>query len=105
MIGKGSRGMEVAEVIKKYKGIYFITYAGCGAILSKYVKNVKTVAYSDLGPEAILKLEVEDFPLIVAIDCLGNDIYRGASTSQFLSNEVLRSRIIILLMEAQEEYL
>ncbi|MCX5694142.1 MAG: FumA C-terminus/TtdB family hydratase beta subunit [Candidatus Omnitrophica bacterium] len=76
MIGKGSRSPEVIKAIKKYKGIYFIAYAGCGALLSKYVKSVKTVAYGDLGPEAIVKLEVENFPLIVAIDHLGNNIYR-----------------------------
>jgi fumarate hydratase subunit beta len=75
MIGKGSRSQEVKEAIKKYQGIYFITYAGCGALLSKYVKSAKTVAYRDLGPEAILKLEVENFPLIVAIDSNGGCIY------------------------------
>jgi fumarate hydratase subunit beta len=62
-------------VIRKYRGIYFITYAGCGALLSKYVKSAKIVAYGDLGPEAILKLEVEDFPLMVAIDFNGGCIY------------------------------
>ncbi|PIQ84960.1 MAG: fumarate hydratase [Candidatus Omnitrophica bacterium CG11_big_fil_rev_8_21_14_0_20_43_6] len=75
MIGKGSRGPKVKQAIKKYKGIYFITYAGCGALLSRYVKSAKTVAYSDLGPEAILKLEVENFPLIVAIDANGGGVY------------------------------
>jgi fumarate hydratase subunit beta len=75
MIGKGRRGIQVKPAIKKYKGIYFITYAGCGALLSKYVKSAKIVAYADLGPEAILKLEVEDFPLIVAIDVNGGDVY------------------------------
>jgi fumarate hydratase subunit beta len=75
MIGKGSRGLAVREAIKKYKGIYFIAYAGCGALLNKYVKSVKKIAYGDLGPEAILKLEVENFPLIVAIDVNGGDVY------------------------------
>lgn len=75
MIGKGSRSQEVREAIKKHQGIYFVTYAGCGALLSKYVKSVKKVAYGDLGPEAILKLEVEDFPLIVAMDINGGSIY------------------------------
>ncbi len=75
MIGKGGRSKEVKAAIKKYKGVYFITYAGCGALLAKCVKEVKVVAYSDLGPEAILKLEVKDFPLIVAIDANGGDIY------------------------------
>jgi len=75
MIGKGNRSPEVRDAIKKYKGVYFLTYAGCGALLSKYVLSAKTVAYSDLGPEAILKLEVKDFPLIVAIDANGGSIY------------------------------
>jgi fumarate hydratase subunit beta len=75
MIGKGSRGESVRQAIKKYKGIYFITYAGCGALLSKYVKRAKSIAYRDLGPEAILELKVKDFPLFVAIDASGRDIY------------------------------
>ncbi|MFH1191112.1 MAG: FumA C-terminus/TtdB family hydratase beta subunit [Candidatus Omnitrophota bacterium] len=75
MIGKGTRCREVGGAIKKYQGVYFITYAGCGALLSQYVKSAKTIAYRDLGPEAIAKLEVKDFPLIVAIDAKGGCIY------------------------------
>jgi fumarate hydratase subunit beta len=65
----------VKDAIKKYKGVYFVTYAGCGALLSKFVRSAKKVAYSDLGPEAILRLEVKDLPLIVAIDINGRSIY------------------------------
>ena len=75
MIGKGRRSKEVIEAIKEYKAAYFLTYAGCGALLSKYVKKVTPVAYKDLGPEAILKLEVKDFPLIVGIDAQGRSVY------------------------------
>ena len=75
MIGKGSRSQAVKAAIKKHKGIYFLTYAGCGALLAKYVKKAVPLAYRDLGPEAILKLEVKDFPLIVAIDANGRSIY------------------------------
>jgi fumarate hydratase subunit beta len=75
MIGKGRRSKEVIAAIKKYQGIYFLTYAGCGALLAKYVKKVTCVAYKELGPEAILKLEVKDFPLIVGIDAKGRSIY------------------------------
>lgn len=75
MIGKGNRALEVASAIRKYKGIYFLAYAGCGALLSKYIKKAKAVAYKDLGPEAIYALEVEDFPLIVGIDTRGRNIY------------------------------
>lgn len=75
MIGKGNRSTEVRSAIKKHKAIYFVTYAGCGALLAGYVKKAQTVAYGDLGPEAILKLEVKDFPLIVAVDSNGRSIY------------------------------
>lgn len=81
IIGKGARSQEVIRAIKKYKAVYFLTYAGCGALLSKYVKKAKPIAYKELGPEAIYKLEVENFPLIVGIDSWGNDIYKRASTS------------------------
>jgi len=67
MIGKGSRSEAVVKAIKKFKAVYFFTYAGCGALLSKYVKSVKPVAYRDLGPEAIYKLKVKDFPVIAGI--------------------------------------
>ena len=67
MIGKGSRSKEAVIAIKKYKAVYFLAPAGCGALLAKKVKSVKIIAYRDLGPEAIRKLEVKDFPLIVAI--------------------------------------
>jgi fumarate hydratase subunit beta len=75
MIGKGSRSKEVRAAIKKYKAVYFLAYAGCGALISKYVKKVTPVAYRDLGPEAILKLEVKNLPLIVGIDAKGRSIY------------------------------
>jgi len=75
MIGKGAISEEVRAAIKKYRGVYFVTYAGCGALLAKCVRKAKVVAYGDLGPEAILRLEVKDFPLIVAIDTNGGSIY------------------------------
>lgn len=75
MIGKGNRGPEVIKAIKKYRAVYFLTYAGCGALLAKYVKSKKLIAYPDLGPEAIYKLEVKDFPLIAGIDNKGRNIY------------------------------
>lgn len=75
MIGKGSRSQEVIEAIKKNKAVYFLTYAGCGALLAKYVKSKKLVAYADLGPEAIYQLEVKDLPLIVGIDSRGKSLY------------------------------
>jgi fumarate hydratase subunit beta len=76
MIGKGGRSQEIKAAIKKYKAVYFLTFAGCGALLSRYVKEAKPVAYQDLGPEAIYKLRVDKFPLTVAIDSKGRNIYR-----------------------------
>jgi fumarate hydratase subunit beta len=76
MIGKGSRSPEVIRAIKKYRGVYFLAYAGCGALLTKYVKKAEPVAYKTLGPEAIYKLEVKSFPLIVGIDVKGNNVYK-----------------------------
>lgn len=75
MIGKGSRSPEVIQAIKKYKAVYYLTYAGCGALLSLYVKKKRLVVYPELGPEAMYELEVKDFPLLVAIDARGRSIY------------------------------
>jgi len=61
--------------IKKFKGVYFLTFAGCGAFLAQYVQEASVIAYEDLGPEAIYKLEVKNFPLIVGIDSRGRSIY------------------------------
>ena len=75
MIGKGARSKKVIAAIKKYKAVYLLAYAGCGALISRYVKKATLVAYPDLGPERILKLEVKDFHLIVGIDARGRSIY------------------------------
>jgi len=75
MIGKGRRSPEVVKWIKKFKGVYFLTYAGCGAFLAQYIQEASIVAYEDLGPEAIYKLKVKNFPLIVGIDSRGRSIY------------------------------
>ena len=75
MIGKGMRNDAVKEAMKKYKAIYFAATGGAGALLGKRVKKAELVAYEDLGPEAIRRLEVEDFPAIVVNDVQGNDLY------------------------------
>ncbi|MCX5711606.1 MAG: FumA C-terminus/TtdB family hydratase beta subunit [Candidatus Omnitrophica bacterium] len=77
MIGKGNRSKEVAGQIKKYKTVYFVTFSGCGALLSRSVIKKELVAYKDLGPEAVYKLEVRNFPLIVAIDPQGRSIFKN----------------------------
>ncbi|MDD5254614.1 MAG: FumA C-terminus/TtdB family hydratase beta subunit [Candidatus Omnitrophica bacterium] len=74
-IGKGKRSLSVTRGFQKHKAVYFLTYAGCGALLSRYVKKKNLTAYPDLGPEAIYAFEVEDFPLIVCIDTHGRSIY------------------------------
>ena len=76
MIGKGMRKKEVIEAMKKYKAIYFAATGGAGALLAKAVKKAEIVAYEDLGPEAISRLEVLDFPVIVVNDTQGNDLYQ-----------------------------
>ncbi len=75
MIGKGMRSDAVKEAIKKYKAVYFAATGGAGALLAKRVKKAEIVAYEDLGPEAIRRLEVEDLPVIVVNDVKGNDLY------------------------------
>jgi len=75
MIGKGARGHEVIEAMKKYKAAYFAATGGAGALISKTIKKSDIVAYEDLGPEAIRRLEVENFPVIVVNDIYGNDLY------------------------------
>jgi len=68
MIGKGNRSPEVRAAIKKARAVYFLTFAGCGALLSKFILECRLLAYPDLGPEAIYRLKVKNFPLIVGID-------------------------------------
>jgi fumarate hydratase subunit beta len=75
MIGKGGRSGEVRSAIKRHKCVYFLATGGIGALLSTKVRSAKVILYNDLGPEAIHKLEVKDFPLLVGIDSKGNDIY------------------------------
>ena len=75
MIGKGSRGADVVDALKRHKAVYFAATGGAGALISKRIKEVEMVAYEDLGTEAIRRLVVEDFPAIVANDIYGGDLY------------------------------
>jgi len=77
LIGKGDRSKKVRDAIKKSKAVYFITIGGAGAYLSKKVISSRAIGYKELGPEAIYRLEVNDFPLIVAIDSKGRSIFNG----------------------------
>lgn len=75
MVGKGPRSLKVISAIKRYKAVYFAAVGGIGALLSYAIKAVELIAYPSLGPEAIYRLEVNDFPAIVAIDAQGRNIY------------------------------
>lgn len=75
MIGKGARGPEVREALRKHRAVYLTATPGAGALLSRHITAAEVVAYPDLGTEAIHRLEVQDFPVIVANDCHGGDIY------------------------------
>lgn len=75
VIGKGQLSEEVVRAFKKYKAVYLIAPGGCGALLAETVKRMECVAYKDLGCEAVYKLEVENFPAVVAIDSRGRNIY------------------------------
>ncbi|MBI9009840.1 MAG: Fe-S-containing hydro-lyase [Tenericutes bacterium] len=75
MIGKGERSIELIEEVKKHQAVYLIAIGGIGALLSKTVKKAEVIAYPELGSEAIRKLEVINFPAIVAIDSRGNSIF------------------------------
>ena len=75
MIGKGKRGPEVVAAMKEEGAVYFGAIGGCGALLSQCIKKAEIVAYEDLGAEAIRRLEVENFPVVVIIDSEGNNLY------------------------------
>ena len=76
MIGKGPRSQQVIDSMIRNKAVYFAAVGGAGALIAKSVKASEVVAYPELGPEAIYKLTVEDFPAIVAIDAQGKDQYK-----------------------------
>lgn len=75
MIGKGKRGPEVVDAMKEHGAVYFGAIGGCGALLSSCIKKAEIIAYEDLGAEAVRRLEVEDFPVVVVIDSEGNNLY------------------------------
>lgn len=86
MIGKGKRSEEVREAIIRNKAVYFAAVGGAGALLSKSIISSEVIAYDDLGTEAIRKLEVVNFPVIVVIDTRGNDLYKTA-VKQYASED------------------
>ena len=74
-IGKGGRSPEVREALQKYKAVYFVATGGAGALLARCIKKAEVIAYDDLGTEAIQKLNIENFPAIVANDIYGEDLF------------------------------
>ena len=78
LIGKGKRTREVLDAVVRNQGIYFAAVGGAGALLSKRIRSSEVIAYEDLGTEAVRKLEVENFPVIVVADRYGNNLYETA---------------------------
>ena len=75
MLGKGSRSPQVKEAMQKYKAVYFAAVGGAGALISKRIKKAEVIAYPELGAEALLRLQIENFPAIVVNDIYGGDLY------------------------------
>jgi fumarate hydratase subunit beta len=75
MIGKGHRSQPVRDAMRQYRAVYFGAVGGAGALLSRFIKSAEIVLYEDLGTEAIRRLVVEDFPVVVVDDVHGNDLY------------------------------
>ncbi|HYA86801.1 MAG TPA: Fe-S-containing hydro-lyase [Nitrospirota bacterium] len=76
MIGKGPRGQAVKDAIKHHRAVYFAAIGGAGALISKAIRKAEVIAYPELGAEAVMRLEVVDFPAVVANDIYGNDLYQ-----------------------------
>ncbi len=75
-IGKGSRSEEVKEALKKYKAVYVAAVGGAGALISQSIEDAEVIAYPELGPEAIRRVKVKEFPCIVINDMYGGDLYQ-----------------------------
>lgn len=78
MIGKGKRNQAVLDAIVRNQSVYFAAIGGAGALLSKCITSSEVIAYDDLGAEAIRKMEVKDFPVVVVVDSEGNNLYETA---------------------------
>ena len=86
MIGKGPRNQEVIDFMKKNKAVYFAAIGGAAVVIAQSIKKAEIIAYEDLGAEAIRKLEVENFPCIVANDIYGNDLYQKGVKEYQINN-------------------
>lgn len=88
MVGKGMRSSEVVEAMKKTGAVYFGAIGGAGALLASCVRKAEVIAYDDLGPEAVHRLEVDSFPVVVVIDSLGNNLYEQGRSAYLESVRV-----------------
>jgi len=84
MIGKGARSQEVKDAIVENNAVYFAAVGGAAALISQSIKKAELIAYPELGPEAIRKLEIESFPVIVINDIYGNDLYEDGVKKYFM---------------------
>lgn len=87
MIGKGARSPQVIEAMKRHGGVYFGAIGGAGALLAKCIKKSELIAWEDLRSEALRRLWVENMPLVVVIDCEGNDLYEQGRAAYLASKE------------------
>ena len=87
MIGKGKRGTEVVEAMKKHGAVYFAAIGGAGALLSSCIKSAEVVCYEDLGAEAVRRLVVEDLPVVAVIDSEGNNLYENGRRAYLASEK------------------
>lgn len=89
MIGKGKRGNEVVEAMKKHGAVYFAAIGGAGALLSSCIKSAEIVCYEDLGAEAVRRLVVEDLPVVAVIDSEGNNLYENGKKAYLDARKTL----------------
>lgn len=97
MIGKGKRSQEVIDAVVRNGCVYFAAVGGAGALLSKRILSLEVVAYDDLGTEAIRKLQVTDFPVIVVIDSEGNNLYETAIREYEKKFKNVVDKVILIL--------
>ena len=97
MIGKGKRSQEVIDAVVRNGCVYFVAVGGVGALLSKRILSSEVVAYDDLGTEAIRKLQVTDFPVIVVIDSEGNNLYETAIPEYEKKFKNVVDKVILIL--------
>ena len=90
MIGKGSRSDAVKDAIKEHKAVYLAAVGGAGALAAKRITKAEPVAYEELGPEAVLRLEVQDFPAVVVNDMYGGDLYQEGKARYRVPAEIAR---------------